>query len=264
MAGALGAEACETNPLGGLDCSVSDTTPDPLPTPDPDPSPNPDPDRPEIRYLYTGFDPAVGRCYYWSRLPGGIDTWDPENDSQVFSIINSLPRCPPNAAPAVDPTTRAWEVYRSWQLAAPAPTFAPPETGITGLATYVGVSVEALTHQETLPSNIDLVVRAEVSAVTVDWGDDSGAVTYSPAEATPYPDGVATHTYITKTCPPDYRANHPRGHLCHPTLDAYPVTVTFTWTAGYQYDAGWIELESVDLTTTVPYDVDEVIGVLEP
>ena len=111
-----------------------------------------------------------------------------------------------------------------------------------------------------MPSGIDLEVSAAVTAVAVDWGD--GIVDrFPPSAAAPYPDGAASHTYVLKTCTAAYRATDPNGHLCHPTLEAYPITVTFTWTSGYRYDAGWIELESIDLSTTVAYDVDELVGV---
>jgi hypothetical protein len=118
----------------------------------------------------------------------------------------------------------------------------------------VTATVTPLTHRETLPGGIELVVSAQVTSATVTWGD--GAFGTYDDLATP-----ATHTYELKTCTAEDRATDPNAHLCHPTLDAYPVTVTFTWTAGYRYDAGWVELESVALSTTVIYDVDEVVAV---
>ena len=251
---------CWVLPNGEVQCNVTGT----IPIPGEPPVERPPGERPPIRYLVLGVDATGTDCYWWSRVPvpGAIDVWDPANDPTTITTLISYPECTsPPVVPAVNPTDRAWEVYRSWTLQLPVPQFSPPDFGVTGLATFVEASAARLDHLETLPSGIDLVVSAEVTGVTVDWGDGSPAERYSPTETVGYPNGVAAHTYELKTCTAEYRDTDPNGHLCHPTLSAYPVTVTFTWTAGYSYDAGWIELESVNRTATIAYDVDEVVGV---
>lgn len=247
---------CWVTPSGAYKCHFDGTIVDPGTTPVIRPD-----ERPPIRYLVLGVDATGTDCYWWSGVPvpGAIDVWDPGNDPTTITTLANYPEC--TALPPIDPAVRAWEVYRSWTLQLPAPEFSPPDFGVTGLATYLAAGATGLAHQETLPSGIDLVVSADVTAVTVSWGDGSSAEHYSLAETAAYPDGVAAHAYDLKTCTNEYRNTDPNGHLCHPTLEAYPITVTFTWTAGYIYDASWIELESVDLTTTVGYDVDEVVGV---
>ena len=244
-------------------CHFDGTTPVPGQPGGPGNGTDPPGERPPIRYLILDTDFTGTDCYWWSRaaVPGAIDTWDPANDPTTIVTLLNYPACAsPPPVPAVNPADRAWEVYRSWTLARPAPSLSPPDGGITGLPTYVGTTASALSHRETLPSGIDLVVAADVSSVTIDWGD-GWVQHYSLTETAPYPTGVASHIYALKSCSADYRETDPNGHLCHPTLEAYPVTVTFTWTAGYEYDGGWTELESVDLSTTIPYDVDEVVGI---
>ncbi len=214
-----------------------------------------------------GRDPTLGPCRYWSRTPGGIDTWDPGAAASDMTFLLALPACPPASAQPAGATTvaqRAWEVFRSWTLPRPELTFAPPDRGITGLPTFVSAATPVpLEHREAMPSGLELLVRAEVVAATVDWGDGT-TTRHDPADLAAFPAGSATHTYSLKTCPPDYRVTHPSGGNCHPTLEAYPVTVTFSWTGRYRYDAGWIDLGVVDLATSVSWDVDEVVGVLEP
>lgn len=263
--GTLGDQAsanhgCWYDGWGQQHCHFDGTIPGPPTDDGPPSSPG---DLPPLRYLVVDTDFTGTTCYRWSRVaePGAIDVWDPANDPRTITTTLTYPKCrPPPAVPTVTPGDRAWEVYRSWTLALPTPHLSPPAFGVTGFPTYVGATAADLIHRETLPSGIELEVAATVTAVTVDWGDGAVAA-YAPSEMSPYPDGSAVHTYGLKTCGADYRATDPNGHLCHPTLETYPITVTFTWTARYRYDAGWIELESVDLSTTVAYDVDEVVGV---
>ena len=75
-------------------------------------------DDPGRRYIYTATDPVIGDCYFWSDIPGGIDAWDPGNDPTVIAITTTLPLCP---SLPVDPEVRAWEIFRSWDLAPPDP-----------------------------------------------------------------------------------------------------------------------------------------------
>ncbi len=218
-------------------------------------------DRPPIRYIYTSTDPVVGDCYYGSRTPGGLDTWDPANDPAVIRITTSLPVCP--AVPNDPPATVAWRIFRSFPLALPTPTFEPFGSGITGLPTYLATPDPAdITHTELLPDGRTLNVMASVAALVVNWGDGAGA-NFDSSEARSYPTGGVTHTYTTKTCDVTYRQEHPSGGNCHPTLEAYPVTATFTWAGRYRVGGAWIDLGILNRTVTVPYDVDEVQGVLE-
>ncbi|MFQ5947983.1 MAG: hypothetical protein ACE5KX_03875 [Acidimicrobiia bacterium] len=220
--------------------------------------------------MATGFDPGVGACWYLSRYPPGIDTWESGADPLIASTVASLAACPSASRPgglvppAINVIARAWQVFRSFPLSPPDPKLQPPDAGITGLPTYLAaVTPEELDHDELLPSGIALQVRARVTNAIVDWGDGSPAISYGPDALAPYPWGHAARTYALKTCDPNYRAEHPSGVNCHPTLASYPISVTFVWTGSYRYGGGWIELGDLNRTTVVDYDVDEVVGVIE-
>jgi hypothetical protein len=216
-----------------------------------------------LRYVHTATDPVVGDCHFWSALPGGLDAWDPGNDPAVLAVVSSLPLCPGSPVPpAVE--DRAWEVFRAFPLTPPAPAMEPADNGITGLATYLtALPPDPIIHAELLPDGRTLSVRAAVSLVTVDWGD--GAVTgHDPGTAAPFPAGDVGHVYLLKTCPAQYRQQHPRGPTCHPDLDAYPVTATYTWVGEWSVGAVWETLGIVELSAATSYDVDEVLGVLVP
>jgi hypothetical protein len=219
-------------------------------------------ENPGKRYVHTAIDPGIGDCHYWSNVPGGLDAWDPANDPAVIATVTRLPLCP--VIPAVDVEVRAWEVFRSWDLDHPAPTLTPPDAGITGLPTHLATATPiTIVHSEVLPDGRTLDVRAAVVEMAVLWGDgDEGR--YDPAGAVGHPEGTVWHSYALKTCPADYRAEHPSGHLCHPGVERYTITSTFVWMGEYSLGGAWIPLGTIDTTTAVDYDVDEARGVATP
>lgn len=222
-----------------------------------------------LRYLATTEAAgATGLCWYWSPTPPGFDSWDPRNDQYVLFTLWANPECPEAGATQTVITrewieARAWEIFRSFPLSPPAPVLEPPEHGITGLPSYLSTAAPSrLSYQEVLPDGRSLEVEARVSAAIVDWGDGSPAMAHNPASLRRYPDGTARHTFVRKTCPPDYRAAHPSGPNCHPSLEAYPVQVVFRWEARYRLGGSWVDLGRLERGTTIVYDVDEVVGVL--
>ncbi len=243
-------ETCVRNPVRGTyECHVSGEEPG---------VPGDRPPRNPIRYLYTTTVGGVD-CHYWSQRPGGIDTWDAANDPLTIAITTGLPEC---VWP--DPEARAWEVFRSFPLAVPVPELEPPGVGIVKLPTFLSVAAvpAPITSTEALPDGRLLEVEAEVVAVEVDWGD--GALdSYRPDEARPYPEGAVTHAYVYRTCPAAERETT-NGGPCHPSLEAYPVVVSFLWEGRWRTDpAGPFQpLDTVVRTVTVTYPVDEVQGVL--
>ncbi|MGI9666564.1 MAG: hypothetical protein ACR2N2_05615 [Acidimicrobiia bacterium] len=234
-----------------------------IPVPGGAPTPGLQPgDDPGLRYVYTSTDPGIGDCYYWSDVPGGLDAWDPANDGAVIAITTSLPLCP--AIDPTDPEARAWQIFRSWTLAVPAPELTPEGSGITGIATVLSTPAPpAVTHSEILPDGRPLDVRARVAILTVLWGDGT-TTDHAASDATPYPEGSVSHAFTHKTCTADYRANHPSGSLCHPTLDHYEIEARYVWTGEYATVSGWIVLGALTTTSTVSYDVDEARGVTIP
>lgn len=215
------------------------------------------------RYVYVSTDDTGAACYYWSRVPGGLDSWNPVNDPAVIAA-NTLPLCPVDITAVVDVPATAWSIFRTWELDAPDISLQPSERGITGLPTFLASPAPAeIVYSEALPDGRVLEVRAGVTELRVDWGDGT-RLSYGTEDALAYPEGSVTHTYTTKTCPPDYRQNHPSGGLCHPTLEYYTIGATYRWAAEYNVGAGWVQLGTLDRSASLPYDVDEVRGVPVP
>jgi hypothetical protein len=154
--------------------------------------------------------------------------------------------------------SRAWTVFRSFPLGRPDPRIRPT-VGITNLASVIAMGPEPrLRHRETLPDGRLLEVEAFVGSVRVDWGDESPVIAYAPSVAFA---GAAAHVYGLKTCPAEYRAEHPSGRNCHPALETYPVSIAYSWTGRYRTGGSWIVLGKIDRETTIDYDVDEVVGI---
>jgi hypothetical protein len=239
---------CSTTEIG-IDCEATGTSTSSSTT-----------SLPPLRYLATTTDPVLGECWYWSRYPPGLDTWDPYYDAQVLTTKWLLPECPDEpGSTSTSLVSTAWSVFRSFALG--APIFAlRPEIGITNLPTLVTIARPSpFHHAETLPDGTVLEVSADVETVWVDWGDGTPPQAY-PA-ATAFSEG-ARHPFALKTCPADYRTGDPSGWRCHPTLEAYPVTVTFSWVGRHRSDGTWIRLGTIDRRATRYHDVDEVVGVL--
>ena len=215
--------------------------------------------------MYTSWDPGIGDCYYWSSVPGGLDAWDPANDPAVIAITTRLPICPSTPAVVADPSGSAWSVFRSWDLAPPAPSVTPRDHGITGIPTHIGATAPAsISHTETLPDGRVLEVRAQATVLIVDWGDGTQA-SYDPGNADGYPTGSVAHVYDIKTCTQQYIAEHPSGNLCSPNGEYYNITASYTWQGEFNVGSGWIALGSLDRTApTINYDVDEARGVSSP
>jgi hypothetical protein len=253
----VGADECWVDPSGAIICKV--TGGEPAPGAPPGGGGPTDP----LRYLRTRHDATVGECWYWARRPPGLDSWDPANDQAIIFTRLALPRCPDSPAePGVDAAVIAWEIFRSFPLLGPEPVF-QPSVGITGLDTVLAADVPAsLTHVEELPDGSVLMVEAQPVELGVEWGDGTFD-TYLPEAALPYPFGAVTHGYTAKTCAPGYQTSHPSGPNCHHGLEEYPVVTTYTWWGRYRRDGPWIDLGSIELGATWPYDVDEVVGILE-
>jgi len=254
LAAASQADDCWIDPEGFLICSATGGSTDPSDT-------DPPRERPPMRYIYETTDATGAPCYYWSPIPGGIDVWDPGNDPTVAGIVLTTPVCP---VVVETPEDTAWRIFRSFALAMPTPSLEPAAAGITGLPTYLSTPDPAdITHTEILPDGRVMEVWAAVRTFVVDWGDGTTG-SFETATARAFPAGSVTHAYSTKTCAPSYRNEHPFGGNCHPTLEAYPITATFTWEGHYRIGGGWIYLGTLDRPVTVLYDVDEVQGVLLP
>ena len=150
----------------------------------------------------------------------------------------------------------AWELANRHIHERPDPSFSP-DVGITGLETFLDVSVpEPVTDSLVSPLGTTVTVEISVAAVDVDWGDgESETFTESTfGSLTGYPDGVARHVYETKTC------SDPSGPRCHAGGPEYEIGVEFDWFVQWRVDAGpWSTIDVPNTVAVVSYDVDEIV-----
>ena len=215
---------------------------------------------PSVLYPLTGTD-VTGQCWYYTSAVTryvilnqyangnadiGYDT-DPANPGGIVAIGPTVPRCTSEPTPITDPRADVWQYVTQYIHDPPTPELSPrPGDGVTGLDTFVGLLIPN-DHTARISSGATtLDVFIEVSAVVIDWGDDT-ADTY-PATATAlagYPDGFASHVYEAKD------------------EDGATITVSYDWTARWRVDGGsWEFLAVPNTTTTVVYPISEIVSVL--
>jgi hypothetical protein len=177
----------------------------------------------------------------------GLET-DPGSPGGIIALGPTVPRCTSEPVSATDPAGDAWDYAMSYIHDPPTPDLNPtPGDGVTGLATYLGVSVPN-DHAASLSSGVStLEVEIDVDAVVVSWGDGT-IETYPPLKSVlaGYPDGAATHVYEVK---------NPEGAV---------ITVEYDWTARWrQVDEDWTPLPVPNTGTSVDYPVAEIVSRLD-
>ena len=215
-----------------------------------------------------------GVCWYWTTRGSdwvilGIDDdghatlgIDPDGGNGGPLLVDAVyPRCtsePDEAPPAL---LEAYELLARYEHPTPTARLDPPaRAGVAGMEVF-------LAEEPPAPWNASLVsphsgrrveVDTRVEAVEVDWGD--GQSTVIPESAfvllTGWPDGGFAHVYESKTCAV------PGGPRCHPSLQTYPVVVSYRWSARFRVDSGaWLPIPVPPTATSVDYDVDEILAV---
>lgn len=215
---------------------------------------------PSRLYAQTGTD-ITGQCWYYTSAVTqyviliqyangdadiGFDT-DPGGPGGIVAIGPTLPRCTTEPTPASDPTADIYRYVTQYIHNPPTPDLNPkPGDGVTGLATFVGVPVPDDHSAQLTSGATTLDVFIEVSAVIVDWGDES--TDSYPGTSTAlagYPDGFASHIYEKKS------------------ESGVRISVSYDWTARWRIVGGsWEFLAVPNTTTTVDYPVSEIVSVL--
>lgn len=139
-----------------------------------------------------------------------------------------------------------WEYVLSYTHPPPRPDLSPePGFGVTGLETYLGVSVPERHTAALSAGGLALQLEIEVARVIVHWGD--GTITTYPSDGPPLvagPDGPASHIYEQKK----------------PTAQ---LAVAYTWDVRWRpVGAAWSTLAVPETLTTVDYPISEIVSVI--
>ncbi len=211
---------------------------------------------PVVRYVAAGTMPDGGLCW-WLSTSAADAVHDPNAGwiTQYYQdlIRNNNPQCPYTPADLL----LIESTYASISLPTPDVVTTPADIAITGFPLTIDPATGLQTLTATTPplsSGVTATITATPFDIAIDWGDGS--------RTSALPTATASHIYELKTCPPDYRIEHPRGHLCHPSLEAYPITVSYRWSGIATAPWGSLDLGIRSSTSTIVRDVDEIIGVV--
>lgn len=215
-----------------------------------------------------------GVCWYWTTRESdwvllGVDDdgnatmgIDPDGDEGRPVIIDAVyPRCTSEPADAPTALMEVYELLARYDHPAPNPTLDPPPgSGIAGMDVFLAVAPPTPWSDSLVSPHSGRTIEVEtfVEVVDIEWGD--GTTTVVPEAAfdtlTGWPDGAFGHVYDIKTC------ETPGEPLCHPSLDAYELVVSYHWVARYRVDGSvWEPIPVPPTETTIAYDVDEIISV---
>lgn len=211
---------------------------------------------PAVRYVAAGTMPDGGLCW-WLSTSAADAVHDPGagwiTEYYQDLIRNNNPQCPYTPADLL----LIESTYASISLPTPEVATTPAEIAITGFPLTIEPATDLQTLTATTPplsSGVTATITASPFDIAVDWGDGSSSSTL--------PTATPSHVYELKTCPPDYRIEHPRGHLCHPSLEEYPIEVRYRWSGIATAPWGSLDLGIRSSTSTIIRDVDEIIGVI--
>ena len=223
-----------------------------------------------------GYDLAGTQCWFWTTadtswviltISGNTATlgWQPPGSpGGPIAVDVTAPACTSRPQGTVSDVAAVWRLIEEYVHQEPNPILDPPVgLGLTGLDTFAAVTPPDPFNGSLISPGTGAVleVHAEVSAVTVRWGDGTDPDTFTSVlfpRLTTSPDGVASHVFEVKTCTP------PGGTRCHPELGSYPITVSYEWTARWRAagSGDWLLLTVPDTESAVAYPVGEVVSVL--
>lgn len=215
---------------------------------------------------------ASGGCFYmgtrrtrWVNL-GFTDQgelaygWSPDGRSGGHALMGSAPPCSWRAVEIEEIEGFVWSKIGRYAHQAPRVSFDPPvPRGVVGIETFATLDVPSPWIHASISPYTGRSLRAEVRVrqVTIAW-DDGPPQRFGGSQMlgfTGYPDGVASHTYQTKSC--DRAA--PR---CRSRIGDYRIRTSFVWSGWYRVGGRTRSLTIPRTSSSVNYPVAEIIALV--
>ncbi len=211
-------------------------------------------------------------CFYlgsrptrWVRL--GIDEngvleygWSPDGRRGGHSVVGTAQPCSWPKVEREEIEGYVWSRIKSYVHQSPQVIFNPAVPwGMVGIETFAALMVPPPWEFSSVSpyTGASLTAEVRVARVWLDW-DDGPRQVFGPSEFprfTGYPDGVARHTYQTKTC------RRP-GRRCREESGFYRIRTTFRW-------SGWFEVGGLRKSLRIPdtrsdhqYPVSETVSLV--
>lgn len=225
---------------------------------------------PSLGSLY----PQIGSngCFYMGTKPSrwvfielGEDGsltygWSPNGRRGGHRVVGTAPRCSWSSVEREEIEGFVWSRIGDHAHQSPRVSFDPPSPrGLVGIETFAALSTPDPWRYSSTSPYTGRSLRAEVNVIRVriDWDDGPGQV-YRGGDLgrlTGYPDGVARHTYQTKSC-------EEAGPRCRSPLGAYEVETSFIWSGWYALGGSRKTLRIPSTFSTDGYPVTELISLV--
>ena len=186
--------------------------------------------------------------------------WSPDGRPGGHRVVGTARRCSWPGVEREEIEGYVWSQIGDYTHQAPQVSFNPSSPrGLVGIETFAALSTPAAwTYTSTSPyTGRSLRAEVKVRQVRIDWDDGPaqvfGEALYSRLRG--YPDGVASHTYQTKSCEED-------GPRCRTGIGAYEIATTFVWSGWYAVGSEMKTLRIPNTSSTDDYPVTELISLV--
>ncbi|MDE0234661.1 MAG: hypothetical protein OXM62_06605 [bacterium] len=186
--------------------------------------------------------------------------WSPDGRRGGHRVVETAHRCSWPAVEREEIEGYVWSEIGDYAHQSPRVSFDPPfPRGLVGIETFAALTTPVPWDYTSTSPYTGRSLRAEVKVrqVRIDW-DDGPAQVFGEAlhaQLTGYPDGVASHTYQTKSCEED-------GPRCRTGVGAYEIATSFVWSGWYAVGGGMKTLRVPNTYSTNAYPVTELISLV--
>ncbi len=211
-------------------------------------------------------------CYYWgTKRTQWIDLgfteggeirygWSPNGVPGVHVLVGTARPCTWSTVESEEIEGYVWSRIGSYTHQAPQVSFNPAVTrGMVGINTFAALAVPLPWEYSSISpyTGRSLTADARVRQVRIDWDDGPPQSYRGPqlSRLTGYPDGVASHTYQTKSCESARRR-------CRQHLGAYEIETSFVWSGWFRVSGRTTNLSVPDTSTSTAYPVSETISLV--
>ena len=186
--------------------------------------------------------------------------WSPDGRSGGHRVVGTARPCSWTGVEREEVEGFVWSEIGNYVHQTPRVTFDPPfPRGLVGIETFAALRTPApWTYSSTSPyTGRSLRAGVKVRQVRIDW-DDGPARVFGErlhSRLTGYPDGVATHTYQTKSCEED-------GPRCRTEIGAYEIETFFVWSGWYTLGGRRKTLRIPNTSSVDDYPVTELVSLV--
>lgn len=202
------------------------------------------------KWVHLGYDDH-GRLEYG---------WSPDGRSGGHTVIGTAEPCSWPEVEGEEIEGYVWSRIESYVHQSPQVSFDPPVPwGMAGIETFAALAVPApWAFSSTSPyTGASLRAGVGVERVRFDW-DDGPRQVFGPSDYpgfTGFPDGIARHTYQTKSC----RAP---GRRCREAAGDYRIRTAFIWSGWYELGVRRNALTIPNTSSRTDYPVREMVSLV--